>query len=111
LAGKPVIRGTRLAVDLIVGLLGQGWSEGDIPRNYPGLTHDDIAACLQYASELLQAEKVHALTDDSFGPSRSMARRYLHEHGWIGRGLPRLFPEAGIAEGRVSGESALRDGL
>jgi uncharacterized protein (DUF433 family) len=51
LAGKPVIRGTRLAVDLIVGLLGQGWSEGDIPRNYPGLTHDDIAACLQYASE------------------------------------------------------------
>jgi uncharacterized protein (DUF433 family) len=62
LAGKPVIGGTRLPVDLIVGLLGQGWSEADILRNYPGLTHDDIAACLQYASEILQAEKVYPLT-------------------------------------------------
>jgi len=62
LAGKPVVRGTRLAVDLIVGLLGQGGSEGDILRNYPGLTHDDIAACLQYASEVLQAEKIYPLT-------------------------------------------------
>ena len=35
LAGKPVVRGTRLPVDLIVGLLGQGWSEGDILQNYP----------------------------------------------------------------------------
>src|SRR5438477_1826053 len=59
LAGKPVIRGTRLAVDFIVGLLAQGWTEADILRNYPGVTHDDIAACLQYASETLQAEKVY----------------------------------------------------
>jgi uncharacterized protein (DUF433 family) len=61
LAGKPVIRGTRLSVDLIIGLLGQGWSENDILRNYPGVTHEDIAACLQYASEVLQAEKVYPL--------------------------------------------------
>jgi uncharacterized protein (DUF433 family) len=59
LAGKPVVRGTRLAVDFIVGLLGQGWTEADIFRNYPGITHDDIAACLQYASEILQSEKVY----------------------------------------------------
>ena len=59
LAGKPVIRGTRLAVDLILSLLGQGWSESDVLRNYPGLTHEDVAACLQYASEVLQAEKVY----------------------------------------------------
>ena len=59
LAGKPVIRGSRLAVDFIVGLMGQGWTEADILRNYPGLTHDDIAACLQYASEILQSEKVY----------------------------------------------------
>ena len=50
LAGKPVVRGTRLAVDFIIGLLGQGWSESDILRNYPGLTREDIAACLQYAT-------------------------------------------------------------
>ena len=61
LAGKPVIRGTRLAVDFIVGLLAQDWSEADLLRNYPGLTHADIAACLQYASDLLQAEKVYPL--------------------------------------------------
>jgi uncharacterized protein (DUF433 family) len=59
LAGKPVVRGSRLAVDFIVGLLGQGWTEADIFRNYPGITHDDIAACLQYASEILQSEKVY----------------------------------------------------
>jgi uncharacterized protein (DUF433 family) len=59
LAGKPVIRGSRLAVDFIVGLMGQGWTEADILRNYPGITHDDIAACLQYASEILQSEKVY----------------------------------------------------
>jgi uncharacterized protein (DUF433 family) len=59
LTGKPVIRGTRLSVDFIVGLLGQGWTEADILRNYPGITHDDISACLQYASEILQSEKVY----------------------------------------------------
>ena len=61
LAGKPVVRGTRLAVEFVVGLLGQGWTEADIQRNYPGVTHDDIAACLQYATELLQSEKVYPL--------------------------------------------------
>ena len=59
LAGKPVVRGTRLTVDFIVGLLGQGWSQRDILGNYPGLTRDDVAACLQYASEVLQAEKLY----------------------------------------------------
>jgi uncharacterized protein (DUF433 family) len=59
LTGKPVIRGTRLAVDFVVGLLAQEWTESDIIKNYPGVTHEDIAACLQYASEVLQLEKVY----------------------------------------------------
>jgi uncharacterized protein (DUF433 family) len=59
LAGKPVVRGSRLAVDFLVGLLGQGWTEADILRNYPGITHEDIAACLPYASEILRSEKVY----------------------------------------------------
>lgn len=62
LTGKPVIRGTRLAVEFVVGLLAQGWTQADILRNYPGITDDDIAACLQYASESLQAEKVYPLS-------------------------------------------------
>lgn len=49
-------------MDFIVGLLAQGWTQADILRNYPGVTHDDIAACLQCASETLQAEKVYPLT-------------------------------------------------
>jgi uncharacterized protein (DUF433 family) len=61
LTGKPVVRGTRLAVEFIVGLLGEGWAEADILENYPGLTHDDIAACLRYASETLRAERVYPL--------------------------------------------------
>ena len=61
LAGKPVVRGTRLAVDFIVGLLGDDWQEADVLRNYPVLIHEDIAACLQYASEVLQSERVYPL--------------------------------------------------
>lgn len=62
LAGKPVVGGTRLAVDFVIGLLAQGWSEDDILKNYPGVTREDIAACLQYAAEALKAEKVYPLT-------------------------------------------------
>lgn len=58
LAGKPVIRGTRLAVELVIDLLAQGWPEPEILRNYPGLTHEDVQACLAYASAVLKAERV-----------------------------------------------------
>jgi uncharacterized protein (DUF433 family) len=48
--GKPVIRGTRLAVEFILELLAAGQSESDLMENYPGLTREDILACLSYAS-------------------------------------------------------------
>ena len=51
LAGKPIVKGTRLAVEFVVGLLAQGWSEKDILDNYPGLSREDILACLAYAAE------------------------------------------------------------
>jgi len=60
LVGKPVIKGTRLAVEFIIDLLAQGWTEKDILRNYPGITREDIQACLAYASETLKVEKVYA---------------------------------------------------
>jgi uncharacterized protein (DUF433 family) len=60
LVGKPVVKGTRLAVEFIIDLLAQGWSEAEILQNYPGLTHKDIQACLGYASAILQAEKVYS---------------------------------------------------
>jgi uncharacterized protein (DUF433 family) len=46
LCGKPVIRGTRLAVEFILDLLAAGESENEIMTNYPGLTREDILACL-----------------------------------------------------------------
>jgi len=59
LAGKPVVKGTRLAVEFIIDLLAQGWTEEEILRNYPGLTSEDIRACLAYASTVLKSERVY----------------------------------------------------
>lgn len=57
LAGKPVIRGTRIAVELILDLLAAGQSENEILANYPGLAREDILACLAYASYLAHEYK------------------------------------------------------
>ncbi len=59
LAGKPVVRGTRLLVEFVVGLLAHGWSETDIVDNYPNLERDDILTCLAYARDAISSEKVY----------------------------------------------------
>jgi uncharacterized protein (DUF433 family) len=59
LSGKPIIRGTRLSVDFVLGLMADGWTEADIFRNYPGVSHEDLAACLAYARDVLRSEKVY----------------------------------------------------
>jgi uncharacterized protein (DUF433 family) len=61
LAGKPVIRGTRLAVEFILELLAAGQSESELLTNYPGLTRDDILACLAYASYLAHEYKAYPI--------------------------------------------------
>ena len=61
MAGKPVIRGTRITVELVFGLLAQGWTEQDILGAYPHLTHDDILACLAYAHDLVSSERVYPI--------------------------------------------------
>jgi uncharacterized protein (DUF433 family) len=57
LAGKPIIRGTRLSVEFVVQLLAQGWNEADLQQNYPGVTHEQIAACRQHAAGVLGPKK------------------------------------------------------
>jgi uncharacterized protein (DUF433 family) len=57
LAGKPVIRGTRLSVEFILDLLAAGQAEADVLHNYPGVTREDILACLSYASYLAHEYK------------------------------------------------------
>ena len=59
LNGKPVVRGTRLSVEHLIGLMAEGWSEAEILADYPGLTHEDLTACLAYARDLLKAERVY----------------------------------------------------
>ena len=61
LAGKPIIKGTRLSVEHIIDLLAGGWKEEEIVANYPGVTPEDIRACLSYAGARLHAEKVFPL--------------------------------------------------
>jgi uncharacterized protein (DUF433 family) len=46
LVGKPIIKGTRLAVEFILELIAEGWSEAEMLRNYPGLTRQQILACV-----------------------------------------------------------------
>ena len=60
LVGKPVVRGTRLSVEFIIGLLAEGWSRKEILDEYPSLTDDDITACLNYARDILSSERVFA---------------------------------------------------
>lgn len=59
LVGKPVVKGTRLAVEFIVGLLAQGWTVDDILAEYDSLQPEDIKACLAYAHQLLADEKIY----------------------------------------------------
>jgi len=58
LVGKPVVKGTRISVGMVVDLLAAGWSHDQILDSYPILKADDLRACLAYPSELLHSEKV-----------------------------------------------------
>jgi uncharacterized protein (DUF433 family) len=61
LAGKPVIRRTRIAVELVLELLAAGQSESELLANYPGLIREDILACLSYASYLAHEYKAYPI--------------------------------------------------
>lgn len=58
LAGKPIVAGTRLAVEFVIGLMAEGWSESDIIANYPALRREHLIACLAYARDVLSSERV-----------------------------------------------------
>ncbi len=60
-AGKPVVRGTRMTVEFILGLMAEGWSQEEILENYPQLTRDDLLAALAYAQEAVSNERVYPL--------------------------------------------------
>ncbi|MCW3984361.1 MAG: DUF433 domain-containing protein [Candidatus Bathyarchaeota archaeon] len=61
LVGKPVIKGTRLSVEFVLGLLANGWSVEQILDAYSELKREDIIAALKYAVEMVKQEKVYPL--------------------------------------------------
>lgn len=61
LVGKPIIKGTRIAVEFLIDLLASGWTQEQILEEYDHLTPADIQACLAYASEVLKSERVYLL--------------------------------------------------
>ena len=60
-AGKPIIRGRRLAVEHVLGMLAAGDSPETILQGYPWLESEDIQACLAYAHRLVAHERIEPL--------------------------------------------------
>jgi uncharacterized protein (DUF433 family) len=54
--GKPVIKGTRIPVYIVLSLLAGGLRPEEVLKEYPDLSNEDILACLEYAAELAQEE-------------------------------------------------------
>lgn len=65
MTGKPVIKGTRLTVQYILGLLAHGASFEEILQEYKGLTREDILACLLFAVEALDSSTFMPLTAEA----------------------------------------------
>ncbi len=61
MAGKPVIKGTRISVESIVEELGSGYSLQDVLQAHPRLQKEDVLAALQYASAIMKNEKIYTI--------------------------------------------------
>ena len=59
LAGKPVVRGSRLSAAFLLGLLAQGWTEQDILESYPHISRPTVRAVFAFAAECLDDFHVH----------------------------------------------------
>jgi uncharacterized protein (DUF433 family) len=60
--GRPVVKGTRITVEFVLGLFAQGWSLDEILTEYPTLTPEGVAACLELATDIVAREKFFSLS-------------------------------------------------
>jgi uncharacterized protein (DUF433 family) len=65
MVGKPTIKGTRISVEFVIDLLGRGWTQEQILKEYDHLTREDVQACLAYASDVLKSERIYLLPSDT----------------------------------------------
>ncbi len=62
--GKPVIRGTRIPVELLLRKLSEGAATAELLDAYPRLTEDDVRACLAYAADAVAHEEIYAVKSE-----------------------------------------------
>ena len=60
LGGKPVVRGTRLAADFLLGLFASGWTHAEVLDSYPQLSGDALRAVFAFAAEAMQQKSFYA---------------------------------------------------
>ena len=65
MVGKPVIKGTRITVEAIVGRVAEGMTFSEIIEDYPYVTKDDIKAALRYAESLVAGEEIFPVIIDN----------------------------------------------
>ncbi len=65
LLGKPVVKGTRLSVEFILGLYAEGWKEDQILENYPNLTKESLLAVFAYTRECMREEFLYPLSAEA----------------------------------------------
>jgi len=62
LVGKPVVKGTRLSVEFIMGLFAEGWSEDQVLENYPVLTKDKLRGLFAFVAECMREEALYSIS-------------------------------------------------
>lgn len=71
--GKPLIKGTRITIELILRQLAQGIPTEDILENYPHLVRKDVLAAIAYANKLVEEESVYPLGAKTHGKAKAIA--------------------------------------
>lgn len=61
LVGKPIIKGTRISVELLLDRLGDGWSTEEILESYPHIKREDVQAAVKFTAELFKEERFEAI--------------------------------------------------
>ncbi|MCK4859516.1 MAG: DUF433 domain-containing protein [Candidatus Omnitrophica bacterium] len=64
LVGKPVIKGTRISVEFILGLFAKGWTEQQIFENYPTLTAESLQAIFAFTADCMREESLYAIPSE-----------------------------------------------
>lgn len=61
LLGKPVVKGTRLSVEFILGLFANGWTEQQVLENYPHLSKESLKAVFAFTTDCMREENLYIL--------------------------------------------------